>query len=250
MPPVPPGAPLTACGTDLWRGSQARRDIPALPSGYADLDRHLPGQGWPLGALTELLTGPPGAGELSLLLPALAAVTVQGRWAMLLDPPWVPYPPAMRGHGVALERVMLIRTRSAEESLWACEQALRGVRGGVVLAWHANPGFTRLRRLQLAARAGHKAAFLFRPAEAALQASPAALRLQVRAQEGDIAVSILKCRGHHAREPIRLGRPWPLPAMARQSGQGQGWSAPSRGLVPGESARTADSGHPGQGWPV
>ena len=71
---------------------------------------------------------------------------------------------------------MLIRTRTAEESLWACEQALRGVRGGAVLAWQEDPGFARLRRLQLAARAGHKAAFLFRPMLAARQASPAALR--------------------------------------------------------------------------
>jgi hypothetical protein len=199
--PSAPLAPLSAAG----------RDTPAVPSGYAELDRHLPGRGWPLGALTELLAGPPGAGEFSLVLPALAAITAQGHWAMLLDPPWVPYPPALRGHGVALERVMLIRTRSPGESLWACEQALRSVRGGAVLAWHDDPGFTRLRRLQLAARAGHKAAFLFRPLEAAARASPAALRLQVRALGEDVAVSILKCRGSPFREPIRLRRPWQLP---------------------------------------
>lgn len=216
LPEFTPGAPNY--GPDVWRGRQVRRNIPVLSSGHAKLDRHLPGQGWPLGALTELLSETPGAGEFSLLLPALAAITAQGRWLMLLDPPWVPYPPAMHGHGVALERVMLIRTRSNEESLWACEQALRGVRGGAVLAWFDDPGFARLRRLQLAAKAGHKAAFLFRPMTATRQASPAALRLQVKAHEGGIRVSILKCRGANSHETISIRRPQQLPGYAALSG--------------------------------
>ncbi len=191
---------------DVWRGRQISRDIPVLPSGHPKLDRHLPGKGWPLGALTELLTEASGSGEFSLLLPALAAISSKRRWVILIDPPWVPYPPAMYGHGVALDRVMLIRTRTAEESLWACEQALRGVRGGAVLAWQEDPGFARLRRLQLAAKAGHKSAFLFRPMTASGQASPAALRLQIRAQDTDISVSILKCRGKRHHQPIKIRR--------------------------------------------
>ena len=144
VPPALANPVLADYGPDIWRGRQLRRNIPALSSGHAKLDRHLPGHGWPLGALTELLLETPGAGELSLLLPCLAAITAKRRWVMLLDPPWVPYPPAMHGHGVALDRVMLIRTRTAGESLWACEQALRGVRGGAVLAWQEDPGFARL----------------------------------------------------------------------------------------------------------
>jgi cell division inhibitor SulA len=202
----------------VWRGCRVRRGIPTLSSGHAQLDYHLPGRGWPLGVLTELLSETPGAGEFSLLLPSLATITAKGRWVMLLDPPWVPYAPAMRGHGVALERVMLIRTRSAVDSLWACEQALRGVRGGAVLAWHEDPGFARLRRLQLAAKAGHKAAFLFRPMAAARQASPAALRLQVRAYETGISISILKCRGKHTREAIRIRHSRQLPGFTALPG--------------------------------
>ena len=211
VPPALANPVLADYGPDIWRGRQLRRNIPALSSGHAKLDRHLPGHGWPLGALTELLLETPGAGELSLLLPCLAAITAKRRWVMLLDPPWVPYPPAMHGHGVALDRVMLIRTRTAGESLWACEQALRGVRGGAVLAWQEDPGFARLRRLQLAAKTGRKAAFLFRPMAAASQASPAALRLQVQAHEADTSISILKCRGKRTSEKIRIRRPQQLP---------------------------------------
>ena len=198
----------------VWRGRQVSRDIPVLSSGYEKLDRHLPGKGWPLGALTELLTETSGSGEFSLLLPALAAMTSKRRWVVLLDPPWVPYPPAMRGHGVALEHVMLIRTRTVEESLWACEQALRGVRGGAVLAWQNDPGFARLRRLQLAARAGHKSAFLFRPMAATQQASPAALRLQLSGHDTDICISILKCRGKRSSEVIKIRRTQHTPGFA------------------------------------
>ena len=241
---LPDFSPASAhYGPDVWRGHQVRRDIPTLSSGHSRLDRQLPGRGWPLGALTELLSETPGAGEFSLLLPALASVTAQGRWLMLLDPPWVPYPPAMHGHGVALERVMLIRTRSSEESLWACEQALRGVRGGAVLAWHDDPGFARLRRLQLAAKAGNKAAFLFRPMTATRQASPAALRLQVKAHHAGIRVSILKCRGARSNEAINIRRPQQLPGYAALSGPVPENTPPLPESVPGP-AKEHRAGHP------
>jgi len=179
----------------VWRGRSLRRNAPALPSGHAGLDRHLPGGGWPLGALTELLAETPGSGELGLLLPVLACLTRQGQWVILVDPPWIPYPPAMRGHGVALERVMVIRGNGPGEALWACEQALRGIGGGAVLAWPDNPGFARLRRLQLAACHGQKAAFLLRPLQAGRSPSPAALRLQLAADTAGTRITMLKGQG-------------------------------------------------------
>lgn len=191
---------------EVWRGRRHRTDVPAMATGHTRLDRQLPGNGWPLGALTELLTDAPGNGELSLLFPLLADVTGRGQWTVLVDPPWVPYPPAMHGHGIALERVLLVRTRTPQESLWACEQALRGVRGGAVLAWQDNPGFTRLRRLQLAAKAGHKAAFLFRPASAARHTTPAALRLQLEADASGIRIILLKGRGLQPGSSVLIPR--------------------------------------------
>jgi hypothetical protein len=202
---------------DVWRACRLNHDVPTLATGHAKLDSQLPGHGWPLGAISELLFESPGAGELSLLLPALATVSSRGQWVILIDPPWIPYPPAMRGHGVALERVMLVRTRSADDSLWACEQALRGVRGGAVLAWPADPGFTRLRRLQLAARAGRKLAFVFRAAETAKQASPAALRLEVTADASGSRVRVLKCRGRRPTGPLSIRQAPQVPGMCTLS---------------------------------
>ncbi|MCJ7814890.1 MAG: translesion DNA synthesis-associated protein ImuA, partial [Xanthomonadales bacterium] len=151
----------------LWKGRQtSHHGQHALPSGHANLDTHLPGRGWPLGAISELISLNPGLGEFRLLFPALANLGRQGQWVILVDPPWIPYPAALRGHGLLLERLLLVRTRGGRETLWACEQALRNGRGGAVLAWPEQIGFARLRRLQMAAESSAKLAFLFRPESA------------------------------------------------------------------------------------
>ena len=187
----------------LWRGREPNRHQRTLATGHARLDAYLPGGGWPVGAVTELITNQPGLGEFSLLFPALAVISHNGQWLILVDPPWVPYPAALQGHGLALERLLLVRTDSTRESLWACEQALHGIQGGAVLAWPEQASFARLRRLQLAAEANAKLAFLFRPEQVLTSASPCALRLHLQGTAQDNArgnargtrIDIIKCRG-------------------------------------------------------
>ncbi len=218
---------LLASSPQLWRGREPNRSQRTLGTGHKRLDQRLPGGGWPLGALTELIAASHGLGEFSLLFPALAEIGRKGEWLVLIDPPWIPYPAALQGHGLALERLLVVRTSSAGESLWACEQALRGSRGGAVLAWPELNGyktisFARLRRLQLAAEAGAKPAFLFRPDSVRDTASPAALRLYLHGAEhypydqaheqrpGSTRIAILKSRSQHSREPLWLPRRHPL----------------------------------------
>jgi cell division inhibitor SulA/protein ImuA len=189
----------------LWKGRRANGAGHTLPSGHARLDAHLPGGGWPIGALTEVLTAHPGLGELSLLLPALARLGADGQWVVLVDPPWIPYPPALRARQVVLERLLLVRTGDASSTLWACEQALRNGRGGAVLAWPRAITFPRLRRLQLAAREQGKLGFVFRPESAVRETSPAALRLQLEhGAAGATRVRVVKCRGSHPPAPVEL----------------------------------------------
>jgi len=197
----------------VWRMRHTAPASPAWPTGHAQLDRCLPGGGWPTGALTELLTDTTGAGELSLLTPAVAELTRQGRWVFLIDPPWTPYPPALQGHGVDLAHVLLIRTDNARESLWAFEQALRGLRGGAVVAWPEHrghrTGFTQLRRLQLASREGQQIAFMFRPLERAHGASPAGVRLCLEPGRSELRVHVLKSRGSRPGQTTVIRRPHP-----------------------------------------
>jgi hypothetical protein len=191
----------------LWRGRQASRSQRAISTGHARLDAHLPGHGWPLAAMTELISRKHGLGELSMLFPALAEIGEQGRWIILVDPPWIPYPASLQGHGLLLKRLLLVHTHSEKESLWACEQALRSGRGGAVLAWPQRISFARLRRLQLAAESSSKLAFLFRPESALREPSPAALRLQLEPADAHrIQVSVIKCRGSRPTEAVRISQ--------------------------------------------
>ena len=196
----------------LWKGHRANHAQRTLPTGHARLDARLPGGGWPLGAVTELICAKPGLGEFSLLFPTLTSISEQGQWIIMIDPPWIPCPASLHGHGLLLEQLLLVRTHQEKESLWACEQALSGGRGGAVLTWPERISFTRLRRLQLAAENSGKVAFLFRPENALDAASPAALRLQLEAggQRGT-RINILKCRGSRPVEPAWIPRPYSQP---------------------------------------
>ena len=155
------------------------------------------------GALTEIHVERTGIGELQLVMPAAAHLTRSGRWLALIAPPYVPYAPAFMGHGVKLSRLMLVRTTSAEDSLWACEQALRSQTCGAALAWLDRIHERALRRLQLAAESGDASLLLFRSARAA-PASTAALRLHVSKSQSRTLVRILKRRGGGLPGPVAL----------------------------------------------
>jgi len=203
---LPSTRPALASHPLLWRGKQVSHRVPAIGTGHAVLDAALPGHGWPLGAVTELLNETPGCGELSLLLPALAHLSRAGRWIIMVDPPWIPYPSALHGHGLALEKLLLVRTKNLAESLWACEQVVRGLAGGAVLAWPDKLSFAELRRLQLAAEHTQKSVFLFRETKAANAPSPAALRLQLAADDDNLLIRVMKCRGRRPAADIPVRR--------------------------------------------
>ena len=190
----------------LWRGKQVSHRIHTLSTGHASLDEALPGNGWPMSAVTELVHDTSGCGELSLLLPVLARLSQENHWIVMVDPPWIPYPSALHGRGLALEKLLLIRTQNRNESLWACEQVVRGISGGAILAWPGALSFSELRRLQLAAENTPKTVFLFRDGKITSTSSPTPLRLQLTADDGDLQVRILKCRGQRPVSGIRIRR--------------------------------------------
>lgn len=216
----------------IWRGrqTQAPHRLRTVPTGWPALDGVLPGNGWPVGALTEVLIDVSGRGELSLLLPALARLTDAYRenaWVAWVAPPHVPYAPALAAAGVRLERMLVIdaaqrpraaRRRSSrpapgstpsrsqmparhgdsdDDALWAAEQTLRSGLCAAVVGWFRQVDDRALRRLQLAAQEGRAWGVAFRPAALRTHASPASLRIAIDAAPTgrDIVVDIVKCRG-------------------------------------------------------
>ncbi len=200
----------------VWRGgAPAAPAAPALPSGFAALDAELPGGGWPVGALTEILCPRQGVGELQLVLPALAALTAQGRRIAWLAPPYLPYAPALAAAGVRLECLTVVRAPGRRDALWAAEQVLRAGACHALLAWLPEAGYAELRRLAVAAQASPGFAALFRPPGAAQQPSPACLRLALEWREGRLAARILKRRGAPVAAPLDIAVKRPVHALGR-----------------------------------
>ena len=183
------------------------------PTGHAALDAQLPGGGWPVGALSEVLQPLAGLHEWQLVLPALAQATAsQSGAVVLVAPPREPFGPALQSQGLRAERVCVVRADSPMAALWAAEQALRCQGVLAVMAWLPQAQPAALRRLQLAAAQQQQLLWVFRPVDASLQASPALLRLQVQglALPGDAAVApgmqvqILKRRGPPLAQALHL----------------------------------------------
>jgi hypothetical protein len=175
---------------DTSRGAYTRTQ----PSGNASLDALLPGGGWPLGSLVEILVDRAGEAELGLVLPALAAFTRSGRRVAMIAPPFAPDTLALTAAGVDLKRIIQIDSSQAELH-WSAEQSLRAGCCASVLHWLPEHDYRKLRRLQLAAEAGGSLAFVFSAAEAVMQPSPAALRLRLLHSLGGPRIEVIKCRG-------------------------------------------------------
>ena len=183
----------------LWRAREQGAVSTApkgLSTGYPELDRCLPGQGWPRQGLIEILSDQRGIGELSLLMPALARLcaATRGGWIAWVSPPYTPYAPALAAAGLDVARMLVVHGAGATE--WAMDQALRSEACSAVLGW-ANPREPQaLRRLQLAAEQSHSLAVLFRPLQAGLTPSPAVLRVALPGRgPGTLQVRIVKSRG-------------------------------------------------------
>jgi hypothetical protein len=197
----------------IWRGDDpARVALPSIPTGFFEFDRELPGGGWPRGVVSELLTERKGIGELSLLMPALAQLSQQDGWLMLIAPPWIPYAPALAARGIRLSRVIVANTASDKDTLWAAEQSLRAGNCSAVLAWPAAFNEHGLRRLQLAAEEGGGFGVVFGETSRAALPSPAPLRLRLGVREGRLSVKILKRRGNGVTPTLWLDAEKPFAA--------------------------------------
>ena len=193
----------------VWQGDAwAHASQPALATGHAPLDAQLPGGGWPLGCMSELLLPPQAHPEWALVMPALAAHLAQGPGrAVLVTPPLEPFLPALQPLGLAADRLCCIHPPSPRADMaaaWACEQALRCRDVRAVLAWLPQVATQSLRRLQWAAAQNQQLLWVLRPEGARAQASPAPLRLWLQPQADRLLIHVIKRRGPSALHPVAL----------------------------------------------
>ncbi|MGF6778334.1 translesion DNA synthesis-associated protein ImuA [Paraburkholderia sp. GAS334] len=187
----------------LWRASQlARVRGGMLDTGYAALSAELPGGGWPLGALVDLLVEQAGVGEIRLLRPALSALG--NRPIVLMQPPHIPNGLGLEYIGLPLKQLMRIRAAKITDALWSAEQILRAGSCGALLFWAQHVKTSSLRRLHLAAQSSETLFLMVRPLAAAQDASPAVLRLALRPAGDGLTVDIVKRRGPTRAEPLSI----------------------------------------------
>ena len=200
----------------VWRADQLARSLQAtLPSGHTVLDAQLPGGGWPLGSLTEILQAQSGLFEWRLLLPALQAAA-RSAPLVLVGAPHLPHLPVLASLGIAPDRVVRIEARTPAERLWAAEQALRCKELGALLAWLPQVRSEQLRRLHLGGSTAQALVFAMRVIDAQRESSPAPLRLAVQAGEGtQLAVQIVKRRGPLLEQALALDAPLPVLAALK-----------------------------------
>ena len=181
----------------VWRGAEfGRQATECLPTSFPELDAELPGGGWPLSNVSEVLQPQFCQAEWRLLLPGIAARASAKRPLLAIAPPHAPFFGGLRQHGLDEGGLVVIHAKSPAERLWATEQAVKANGLAGVIAWLANARGDQVRRLQTCAAQCGFPIFLVRPESAQHESSAAPLRLQVRLQGLDaVGVHVLKRRG-------------------------------------------------------
>ncbi|HEY2862842.1 MAG TPA: translesion DNA synthesis-associated protein ImuA [Casimicrobiaceae bacterium] len=192
----------------VWRGNQLAQPDESVCTGFPELDRELPGGGWPKKALIELLHDAQGIGELGLLLPSLGRLARSGETIVLIAPPQLPYAPAFAACGIEPARLYAVGATEGKDRWWAAEQVLRADSAGALLFW---PGSLsdhfsdqRLRRLQLVAQDSDTLAFLFAATSGAARTSPSPLRLRLAGERRRLCIDVFKRRGGVMSHPLLL----------------------------------------------
>jgi len=207
-----PGAMAQA----IWHGSDlGQTDQRVVPTGFAGLDAHLPGGGWPCNAVTECLQPQPCLCEWQLLAPALSALVASGGQVLLVGPPKRPHVAGLVKLGIAEKNLVWIVADTPAERLWSTEQLIKSnPKGCAILAWLGQARPDQLRRLQVHAQSCDCPVFVFRPEAAQVDASPAPLRvLATLGQAWELHIQILKRRGARLEGHIVLPS---IPGMLAQ----------------------------------
>lgn len=231
---------LLAKTPGLWRGSagnsnvvihprarenrQLRNDLfgdgteetvqqPVQSTGFAELDSLLPGGGWPVSGLVEVVSRHKAIGELQLLMPLLRARSQQKNQSLLwITPPYPLHGPALAQSGVNIRNSFVVPPQTrCNSALWSIEKALQSTECGMVLAWQNWLSARVIRRLQLAASEGNTLGVLFH--QRPIPHSPANLQLEIAAApftadgQRQLAVRLLKARGSYRQGEVIIRLP-------------------------------------------
>ena len=203
----------------VWRGGELEHaSHPPVATGHPALDRELPGGGWPSATLSEVLHDGVGIGEVSFLMGAAAKASGGARLIAWVNPPHLPYAPALAQSGLALEQCLVVRPANPEDALWAAEQVLRSGACGAALLWMQKDDYAWMRRLQMAAQAGRCMAVMLRSTAVERVSTPAHLRVVVEREGAMLRIRIPKRRGPPLVKPVEIAVGFSLAGSSQRAG--------------------------------
>ena len=174
---------------NLWKANELSKEKKlhqSITTSFAELDKALPGHGWPSSALIEFFVFSAGSGELKLLVPLLSLLTQkEERWITWINPPFIPYAPSLNALGINTSKFLLIHPKNQDEALWALEQSAKSGACSMILAWinENKLSFKATQRIHRASKQGETLTCLFRSLSASEQPSTAELRIQISKPE-------------------------------------------------------------------
>ncbi|HEY3394955.1 MAG TPA: hypothetical protein VGK58_19780 [Lacipirellulaceae bacterium] len=199
-----------------WEAAAAE-DATVFSSGAAAIDRLLPGGGLRHGMLVEWLSAQ-GGGAATLSLLAAREACREGGALVVIDRRQIFYPQAAAAWGIDLDRLIVVRPRSARDELWAAVQSLRSPAVAAVWGMIDRLDSPAFRRVQLAAQAGRTLGLLLRPPSARGQPSWADVRLGV----SPLSVVRSPLRSYHGLRTMDHGRYQHVRLLRCRSGRPDG----------------------------
>ena len=195
--PLAPGKLPPAVDAAIWRGNELGRAVKeVVSSGWEALDAELPGGGWPLNSVTEVLAAQPSVLEWRLVGPALRRVVAAGGQVVVVGPPRHPHLPGLLHEGFDERQLVWVQAELPSERLWVTEQLIRSNAAGAIVSWLHQARQEQLRRLQVSAQACNSLVLLFRPEASRHEASAAPLRVHASVGvDWELRVNVFKRRG-------------------------------------------------------
>jgi protein ImuA len=195
---------------DVWRGhSHAFIAQETWHTGFSDLDKALLNSGWPKQKLIECCCHyHTFTGEWLLFGPVLKNLCAHNAdaYVMLLNPPALPFAPALIQLGLPLNQLLVVESHNKQEFLSGFLELTRSTHCVALLAWQQgfNLNYSELRKCQLACAEGAALYVLLRPPQAQTQSSPAPLRISLAYVHEALQLDIFKQRGLFHKRSVQI----------------------------------------------
>ena len=180
---------------NAWESNASKGSSLVIPTGSPALDEILPGGGWPKAGLVEITVPDEHTDAISLLLPALVRLSQQGRWLVMVTPPYQPRARLLTAAGMNTSKVLQVNPHPGRSGLWTVESLMRTGNCSVVMAWPSCATELMAKKLKKAATAGKTPAILFRQEGMPACTSIADVRLKLEVIDAGRVVYLLDGQG-------------------------------------------------------